>query len=258
MSTRPSAAQPRRRNRGSVSECARSGPSSAFASRNTVTASSNVTPCFAAVAAAFCASHSNTIQYIRNAACSRPTDREAVPYAPCPVSQAQEDTETRARPAGHLEHAKGAVLASLTSASGQRAPATINLRLAAVRRVAYEAADAGLLSPELAAGTRRVKGVRDTVAGECGRSADISKSTASPFGTRGLGDFAILDSPTGFARRLANGAVLPVTAEPLWGRPSDMMSHDSETDTSMSWGSRTTEAHGREACVRVSRRDLRF
>ena len=93
-----------------------------------------------------------------------------------------------------LEHAKTAVLNSLTSASGQRtydhairefvawycseprlafnrtvvlrcrihlehrsfAPATINLRLAAVRRVAYEAADAGLLSPELAAGIRRV------------------------------------------------------------------------------------------------------
>jgi site-specific recombinase XerC len=97
-----------------------------------------------------------------------------------------------------LEQAKSAVLNSLTSASGQRtydhaitefvawycseprlafnrtvvlryrihleqrhyAPATINLRLAAVRRVAYEAADAGLLSPELAAGIRRVKGVR--------------------------------------------------------------------------------------------------
>src|SRR6184192_1125030 len=97
-----------------------------------------------------------------------------------------------------LEHAKTAVLNSLTSASGQRtydhairefvawycseprlafnrtvvlryrihleqrryAPATINLRLAAVRRVAYEAADSGLLSPELAAGIRRVKGVR--------------------------------------------------------------------------------------------------
>ena len=29
-----------------------------------------------------------------------------------------------------------------------------------MRRVAYEAADAGLLSPELAAGIRRVKGVR--------------------------------------------------------------------------------------------------
>jgi hypothetical protein len=39
-------------------------------------------------------------------------------------------------------------------------PATINLRLAAVRRIAYEAADAGLLSSELAAGIRRVKGVR--------------------------------------------------------------------------------------------------
>jgi hypothetical protein len=38
--------------------------------------------------------------------------------------------------------------------------ATINLRLAAVRRIAYEAADSGLLSPELAAGIRRVKGVR--------------------------------------------------------------------------------------------------
>ena len=97
-----------------------------------------------------------------------------------------------------LEQAKSAVLASLTSPSGQRtyehairefvawycseprlafnkavvlryrihleqqhyAPATINLRLAAVRRVAYEAADTGLLSPELAAGIRRVKGVR--------------------------------------------------------------------------------------------------
>ncbi|MBI2834211.1 MAG: hypothetical protein HYX76_07270 [Acidobacteria bacterium] len=97
-----------------------------------------------------------------------------------------------------LEQAKSAVLNSLSSASGQRtydhaidefvrwycseprlafnrtvvlryrihleqrayAPATINLRLAAVRRIAYEAADAGLLGPELAAGIRRVKGVR--------------------------------------------------------------------------------------------------
>jgi integrase len=103
---------------------------------------------------------------------------------------------TRALP--DLEHAKSAVLNSLSSASGQRtyshaidefvgwycseprlafnrtvvlryrihleqrayAAATINLRLAAVRRIAYEAADAGLLSPELAAGIRRVKGVR--------------------------------------------------------------------------------------------------
>src|SRR5262245_33417727 len=40
------------------------------------------------------------------------------------------------------------------------APGTINVRLAAVRRLAYEAADAGLLSPELAAGIRRVKCVK--------------------------------------------------------------------------------------------------
>jgi site-specific recombinase XerD len=42
--------------------------------------------------------------------------------------------------------------------SRQLAPGTINVRLAAVRRLAYEAADSGLLSPELAAGTRWVKG----------------------------------------------------------------------------------------------------
>lgn len=97
-----------------------------------------------------------------------------------------------------LEQAKSAVLNTLISKSGQRtyeraitefvewycseprlafnrtvvrryrisleqkqyAASTINLRLAAVRRIAYEAADSGLLSPELAAGIRRVKGVR--------------------------------------------------------------------------------------------------
>jgi len=40
------------------------------------------------------------------------------------------------------------------------ASSTINVRLAAVRRLAYEAADTGLLSPELAAGIRRVKGAK--------------------------------------------------------------------------------------------------
>lgn len=113
-------------------------------------------------------------------------------------SRKRKKTPKRVLALPDLEHAKSAVLASLTSASGQRtydhailgfvawycseprlafnrtvvlryrihleqrqyAPATINLRLAAVRRVAYEAADAGLLSPELAAGIRRVRGVR--------------------------------------------------------------------------------------------------
>jgi integrase len=116
---------------------------------------------------------------------------------PKPKSSQEEVTKASAGPSD-LEQAKTAVLNSLTSVSGQRtyeqairefvawycseprlafnrtvvlryrihleqrqyAPATINLRLAAVRRIAYEAADAGLLSPELAAGIRRVKGVR--------------------------------------------------------------------------------------------------
>ena len=38
------------------------------------------------------------------------------------------------------------------------APGTINVRLAAIRRLAYEAADSGLLSPELAAGIRPCQG----------------------------------------------------------------------------------------------------
>jgi site-specific recombinase XerD len=97
-----------------------------------------------------------------------------------------------------LEHVKSAVLISLRSPESQRsyrrsiddfvcwycseprlsfnktvvtryrihlegrllAPGTINVRLAAVRRLAYEAADTGLLSPELAAGIRRVKGAK--------------------------------------------------------------------------------------------------
>src|SRR6266852_9217340 len=42
--------------------------------------------------------------------------------------------------------------------SRQLAPGTVNLRLGAVRRLAYEAADCGLLSSDLAAGIRRVKG----------------------------------------------------------------------------------------------------
>ena len=97
-----------------------------------------------------------------------------------------------------LEHAKSAVLNSLSSPDAQRgyrhaidefvdwycseprlalnrtvvlryrshlesrqlAPGTVNLRLGAVRRLAYEAADCGLLSADLAAGIRRVKGVK--------------------------------------------------------------------------------------------------
>src|SRR5258707_10070478 len=41
---------------------------------------------------------------------------------------------------------------------GKYASSTINLRLAAIRRLAYQAADCGLLSPDLSAGIRRGKG----------------------------------------------------------------------------------------------------
>src|SRR6201997_1335024 len=44
--------------------------------------------------------------------------------------------------------------------SRRLAPGTVNLRLGAVRRLAYEAADCGLLSSDLAAGIRRVKGLK--------------------------------------------------------------------------------------------------
>ncbi len=41
------------------------------------------------------------------------------------------------------------------------APGTVNLRLGAVRRLVYEAADCGLLSRDLVSRIRRVKGVKN-------------------------------------------------------------------------------------------------
>src|SRR6202043_2575051 len=116
-----------------------------------------------------------------------------------PYSQRKRTTTKSVLRLPDLEHAKAAVLNSLTSADAQRgyrhaidefvdwycseprlafnrivvmryrsylearllAPGTVNLRLGAVRRLAYEAADSGLLSSDLAAGIRRVKGVRN-------------------------------------------------------------------------------------------------
>ena len=66
MSTRPVTARSSRRNRDSLSERRRSGPSKASGSPNTVTASSNETPCLVRLTVAFRASHANTIQYILN------------------------------------------------------------------------------------------------------------------------------------------------------------------------------------------------
>jgi hypothetical protein len=111
-----------------------------------------------------------------------------------PRSRKKKKSPRRVLALPDLEQAKSAVLNTLTSKSGQRTydhaitefvewycseprlafnrtvvhryqisleqrqfrPSTINLRLAPVRRIAYEAADSGLLSPELATGIRRV------------------------------------------------------------------------------------------------------
>jgi integrase len=76
------------------------------------------------------------------------------------------------------------------------APTTINLRLAAVRRVAFEAADSGLLSPELAAVIRRVKGVR-RIGVRVGNWLSIEQSkrllsSASRVSLRGKRNYAML------------------------------------------------------------------
>ena len=111
-----------------------------------------------------------------------------------------------------LDQAKSAVLNSLTSADAQRgyrhaieefvewycseprlsfsktvvvryrmhlesrhlAPGTINLRLGAVRRLAYEAADCGLLSSNLATGIQHVRGVKKQEQGNALWQAQIS------------------------------------------------------------------------------------
>jgi hypothetical protein len=127
----------------------------------------------------------------------KPCKAFSVDNAAMPKSKRKRDPKTVLR-LPDLEQSRSAVLNSLTSPSSQRAydhairdfidwycsepriafnrtvvtryrinleqaryaASTINLRLAAVRKLAYEAADSGLLSPDLAAGIRRVKGAK--------------------------------------------------------------------------------------------------
>jgi len=73
----------------------------------------------------------------------------------------------------------------------QLAGGTINGRLAAVRRLAYEAADAGLLSPELAAGIRRVKGAKKLGGSQPKKPvASGSRQMQTPSKERGIGRFS--------------------------------------------------------------------
>lgn len=84
---------------------------------------------------------------------------------------------------------------------GQRryASTTINLRLAAVRRLAYEAADCGLLSADLAAGIHRVKGAKrlgvrvgNWLSAEQGRRLLVTTDGTSLRGKRDYATLAIL------------------------------------------------------------------
>jgi site-specific recombinase XerD len=79
------------------------------------------------------------------------------------------------------------------------ASSTINQRLAAVRRLAYEASGAGLLSPELAAGIKRVKGakqlgvrLRNWLTAEQGRALVEAPSVATLRGKRDRAILAVL------------------------------------------------------------------
>ena len=94
------------------------------------------------------------------------------------------------------------------------APATINLRLAAVRRLAYEAADVGLLSPELAASIRRVKGAKriglrlgNWLSAEQARQLIASPDQSTVIGKR---DYAILAVLLGCGLRRSEAARLTV------------------------------------------------
>jgi len=80
------------------------------------------------------------------------------------------------------------------------ASTTINLlRLAAVRRLAYEAADCGLLSADLVAGIRRVKGAKrlgvpvgNWLTAEQGKRLLLTADSASLRGKRDYATLAIL------------------------------------------------------------------
>jgi site-specific recombinase XerD len=177
--------------------------------------------------------------------------KEAAPMAKSPKTKRKKPPKTVLK-LPDLEQSKSAELSSLASASSQRsynhairefiewycseprlafnktvvtryritleqkhyAPSTINLRLAAVRRLAYEASDSRLLSPDLAAGIRRVKGVRrlgvrigNWLTAEEGRRLLSGAGNAS---LRGRRNSAMLAMLTGCGLRRAEAAALKI------------------------------------------------
>jgi len=169
-----------------------------------------------------------------------------------------------------LEQSKSAVLNSLTSPSSQRsydhairefidwycseprlafnktvvtryrisleqrhyAPSTINLRLAAVRRLAYEASDCGLLSPDLAAGIRRVKGARplgvrigNWLTAEEGKRLIGAFGASTPKELRNRAMIAVL---IGCGLRRAEAAALKLEDVQLRGRSQRLFAHEGQ------------------------------
>jgi integrase len=114
---------------------------------------------------------------------------------------------------------RGVVLGYRMQLESQRlAPATINVRLAAVRRLAYEAADTGLLNSELVAGIRRVKGVPQLGRriGNC-LTAQEGEKLLSGFDRltlRGKRDAAIISLLLGCGLRRSEAVALKVEAIP--------------------------------------------
>ena len=103
------------------------------------------------------------------------------------------------------------------------AASTINQRLAAVRRLAHEAADCGLLSADLAAGIQRVKGARQ-LGHRSGNWLSLEQSSqlvncAYGDGLRERRDCAMLAILVGCGLRRAELANLPVEKIQVPSRP---------------------------------------
>lgn len=97
---------------------------------------------------------------------------------------------------------------------------TINQQLAAVRRLAHETADAGLLSPELSAGISRVKGVKQLGfrSGNWLSAEQCSEVLRSTFGTsmRTKRDYAMLAMLFGCGLRRSELVGLDVNDIQVW------------------------------------------
>lgn len=94
------------------------------------------------------------------------------------------------------------------------APATINIRLSAIRKLALEAADNGLMPPELAAGIARVKGARREGVRTGNwltlEQAERLISAPNPATTKGRRDRALLAVLIGCGLRRKEAAALAV------------------------------------------------